>query len=410
VAVCGVEADTGDVERALRSVAETDAGGCARSGGEVSDGEVADHCDVDRSGRWEMRFRNQAPLPHGRGSEGAECRVTLRSRDRKGAVLFAAVSLAVSPTFAQQVVNLPRPPPPPLKTIALPSKSPLVTFRIVFTTGAVFDPPEKPGLANLTAAMIGDAGTRELTYKQLLDALYPMAASVGVIVDKEMTTFSGSTHADNLDAYYKLFKSMLLDPGWREEDFRRVKDAAINAIKVGLRGNNDEELGKEVMYESIYQGSPYAHYNGGSISSLEKMALDDGKGFYKANYTQANLAIGLAGGYSPAFLETMQKDFRALPAGTPTRLVIKKMADIPKTRVVIVDKDTRSVAFSIGYPIDVLRGSMDYAALLLVSSYLGQHRMSSAHLYQRMRELRGLNYGDYAYVEYFPRGMFLMEP
>jgi zinc protease len=75
-----------------------------------------------------------------------------------------------------------------------------------------------------------------------------------------------------------------------------------------------------------------------------------------------------------------------------------------------VDKDTRSVAFSIGYPIDVLRGSKDYAAMLLVSSYLGQHRMSSGVLYQTMRESRGLNYGDYAYIEYFPRGMFLMEP
>ena len=27
-----------------------------------------------------------------------------------------------------------------------------------------------------------------------------------------------------------------------------------------------------------------------------------------------------------------------------------------------------------------------------------------------MRELRGLNYGDYAYVEYFPRGMFQFQP
>jgi zinc protease len=31
-------------------------------------------------------------------------------------------------------------------------------------------------------------------------------------------------------------------------------------------------------------------------------------------------------------------------------------------------------------------------------------------LYQQMREKRGLNYGDYAYIEYFPRGMFRMEP
>jgi zinc protease len=292
----------------------------------------------------------------------------------------------------------------------MPSRSPLVTFRIVFTTGAAFDPAGKPGLANLTASMIADGGTRQMTYKQIVDALYPMASGVGSTVDKEMTTFSGATHVDNLDAYYKILKSMLLDPGWREEDFRRVKDAAINAIKVGLRGNNDEELGKEVLYENIYAGSPYGHFNGGSISVLEKLTLDDVKEFYKAQYTQANLVIGIAGGYSPEFLEGMKKDFRALPVGNPSRIVIKKVADIPKTRVVIVDKDTRSVAYSIGYPIDVLRGSKDYAALLLISSYLGQHRMSSGVLYQRMREARGLNYGNYSYIEYFPRGMFLMEP
>jgi zinc protease len=83
---------------------------------------------------------------------------------------------------------------------------------------------------------------------------------------------------------------------------------------------------------------------------------------------------------------------------------------VEKSRIVIVDKDTRSVAYSIGYPILVTRARPDYAALLLVSSYLGQHRMSSGVLYNRLREKRGLNYGDYAYIEYFPRGMFLMEP
>src|ERR1035437_10013658 len=108
----------------------------------------------------------------------------------------------------------------------------------------------------------------------------------------------------------------------------------------------------------------------------------------------------------------MKKDFAALPATAgpqPAKAAASTADTIERTRVVIVDKDTRSVAFSIGYPIDVTRARPDYAALLLVSSYLGQHRMGGV-LYDRMREMRGLNYGDYAYIEYFPRGMFLIEP
>ena len=36
--------------------------------------------------------------------------------------------------------------------------------------------------------------------------------------------------------------------------------------------------------------------------------------------------------------------------------------------------------------------------------------MSGGRLFQRIREIRGINYGDYAYIEYFPRGGCLMEP
>ena len=68
------------------------------------------------------------------------------------------------------------------------------------------------------------------------------------------------------------------------------------------------------------------------------------------------------------------------------------------------------MAYSLGFPIDVKRGDPDYPALLLMQSYLGPHRMSGGRLFQRIREIRGINYGDYAYIEYFPRGMNLMEP
>jgi zinc protease len=300
--------------------------------------------------------------------------------------------------------------PAQIRLVAMPSKSPLVTFRIVFTTGSASDPGDKPGLAYLTAMMLSDGGTKEMTYKQIVDAMFPMAASLSAQVDQEMCTFSGTTHVDNIDQYYKLLRDMLLDPGWREDDFQRIKDDAINDLRVGLRGNNDEELGKEVLYQNIYHDTRYGHYSGGAVASIEKITLADVRQFYRAQYTQGRLILGIAGGYSQAFLDNMKKDFRKLPESASLQPRIAPPAQIDATRVVIIDKDTRSVAFSIGFPIELTRSSPDYAAMLLVSSYLGQHRMSSGVLYDSMREKRGLNYGDYAYIEYFPRGMFLMEP
>ena len=297
-----------------------------------------------------------------------------------------------------------------IRTAALPGKSPLVTLRLVFTTGSASDPADKPGAAYLTAMMLANGGTRELAYKQIVDAMYPMAAGVSAQVDKEMTTFSGETHIDNLDAYYKLFRAMLLDPGWRTDDFTRVKSNAINFLRVALRGNNDEELGKEVLYQTIYAGTPYGHYAAGTVPAIEKMTLDDLKSFYRTHYAQSNLIIGTAGGYPAEFPAAMKKDFAALPPSATPGPRVKNPPAPAANRLVIVDKDTRSVAYSLGYPIDVKRGDPDFPALLVAQSYFGQHRISGGRLYDRMREARGLNYGDYAYIEYFPSGMFRFEP
>ncbi len=56
------------------------------------------------------------------------------------------------------------------------------------------------------------------------------------------------------------------------------------------------------------------------------------------------------------------------------------------------------------------RGDPDYPALLVMQSYFGQHRESGGRLFQRIRGIRGINYGDYDYIEYFPGGSYLLEP
>jgi zinc protease len=298
---------------------------------------------------------------------------------------------------------------PQPRVVQLPGKSPLVTLRFVFATGSASDPQDKPGAAHLTGELLGNGGTKDLTYKQIVDALYPMAASVDVYSDKEMTTFVGETHADNLDKFYSLMRDMILHPGWRADDFERVRDDSVNELKVSLRSNNDEELAKEELYNIIYSNGAYGHENLGTVSALRKMTLADLQTFYKQHYSQSNLIIGIAGGYPPEFLERVKRDFAALPATSPVSANIAP-APITHNHVTLIQKDTRSVAWSLGYPLDVKRGDPDFPALLLTSSWLGQHRESGGRLFGRMRELRGLNYGDYAYIEYFPRGMFRFEP
>jgi zinc protease len=182
-------------------------------------------------------------------------------------------------------------------------------------------------------------------------------------------------------------------------------------LKTSLRSGNDEELGKEVLYTMIYPSThSYGHQNMGAIGALEKLTIKDVRDFYQNNFTQANLVIGLAGGYPDKFPAQVQADFAKLPKGSPNGLKLSLPTQTAGTKIEIVQRETRSTAVSLGFPINVTRPNKDWPALAVVASYFGQHRSSNSYLYQRLREARGLNYGDYAYVEYFPRGMFQFEP
>ena len=298
-----------------------------------------------------------------------------------------------------------------VETAELPNNSPLIDFRILFNVGAAVDPPGKEGLARLTADMISSAGSATQTYDQIQEKLFPMSAGLSSQVDKEITVFAGQVHADFLLDYYRVIRDMILKPGWRESDFERVKSNLINYIRINLRDNNDEELGKEVLYEFIYGNThPYGHLSAGHIKSIENISLDDIKEFYEKYYTRNNLVFGIAGNYGESFYQQMCTDFESLSPQPVSADPIPAPPEIKGMEALIVEKDTRATAISFGFPVMINRSHPDFAALWLVRSYFGEHRSQNSYLYNKIREQRGMNYGDYAYIEYFPGGMFRMYP
>ena len=102
-----------------------------------------------------------------------------------------------------------------MKVIAMRDGSPLVTIQVVFGTGSAQDPAGQGGAAWMATAMLASGGSRTLTYKQILDALFPMGVTVASQVDKEMMGFTAEVHADHLEEFYRMFSGMILDPGWR---------------------------------------------------------------------------------------------------------------------------------------------------------------------------------------------------
>ena len=328
------------------------------------------------------------------------------SRRLAGVVLLLALSAGVAGSgtaIAQKTYQAPaaNTAGAGIEVVELPSaSSPLVSIRLQFRAGSIDDPAGKEGLASLTAAMVSDAGTQKRSYTDLVEALYPMAASIDGRTDREVTLIAGTVHRDKLADYTALLEEAILRPGFAQADFDRNKEQLLARLTNSLR-SNDEALGLELIQDEIYQGHPYGHSPVGTVEGLKSITLADVKAFYKQHYTQSRLMLGVAGGYPKDYVARLKQDLGPLPQGEKESKRLPPPPAVTGRNITLVEKQTGSVGIHFGFPLPINRADADYYPLMVANSFLGEHRTMNGRLMQQLRGKRGLNYGDYSYIEYW---------
>jgi zinc protease len=285
--------------------------------------------------------------------------------------------------------------------VALHTDSPIVAIRLMFRVGSIDDPAGKEGLAALTAMTVGQGGTTRRTYTEIIEALYPMAAQIGVNTDREVTVFAGQVHREKLADFGALLHEVLTDPGFRQEDVERNREQLLAYLTTTLRSANDELLGLELIQQEIYENHPYEHSPAGTVQGLRNITVDDVRAFYRQQFTRDNLSVGIAGGYPDTFEAQVRERLQRLPEGGPPAAPVPAPSPSKGRNISIYEKNTDSVAIHIGFPLSISREDPDYYALMVANSYFGEHRTFHGRLMQQLRSLRGLNYGDYSYIEYW---------
>ena len=288
-----------------------------------------------------------------------------------------------------------------LRFVTLPAnQNPAISLRFAFETGFADDPATRHGLTALAARFVAEGGTSSLDSYAFQQKLYPWAAHIGHQVDAELTVFTATIHRDQLEEFVPLFTELLSRPRFDAKDFERMRRDAIDDIEKRLRTSDDENLGKEALVELLYADHSYGHYAGGAVAALNAMTLDEVKAHAKTVFSRARLVVGLAGGYPASARATLETHLAALPEGH-RRVAVPPAAVKPGAKMLIVEKDAPAVAFSLGAHVKYGRDDADFFALMVGLSAFGEHRQFHGRLMQRLREQRGLNYGDYAYGEFF---------
>ncbi len=148
--------------------------------------------------------------------------------------------------------------------------------------GSNYDPEGKAGLAELTAALVGE-GTRQRTAEQLESELDKLGSSVRFSAGRNYSKLMVSTLTKNLGETLKIAREQLEDPAFNQADFDRVKRQVLEGIT--FDHNSPQWMARQATREVLYGGTRWEQPSDGTTESVKRLTLDDVKAFYKTHYT-----------------------------------------------------------------------------------------------------------------------------
>jgi zinc protease len=282
---------------------------------------------------------------------------------------------------------------------------PIVIVRVAVDAGAVLDPPDQAGVANLTALLL----TRGSTTRTALEADRAIEFVGGSLEGEGGRDASGLTLSvlrKDLSLGLDLLADALRRPVFPDAEFERKREE----VRASVRRSEEDPgaVAGRAFRRLVFPGHPYGRPVSGTEASLAGTMRAHVVAFHQAAYRPERTIVAVAGDVTAAEvraeLGARLGDWVATGAAPSPPWPVALGAP-PRTDTV---QRTLTQASIILGQATVTRRHPDFYPLLVASQVLGGG--SSSRLYTRIREERGLAYSVYAqYATARLAGLFLVE-
>jgi len=271
--------------------------------------------------------------------------------------------------------------------------SPSVVISGYLACGGLFDPGEKLGLGDFTAAALM-RGTAKRDFQAIYDALESAGASLGFNGATHTTSFSGKALAEDLPLLMELLAEALLEPIFPGQQVARLKAQLLTGL--AMRAQNTRDMASLTFDQLVYRNHPYSHPEDGFPETVEQIHREDLMAFHQKNYGPEGMVIAIVGAVDPvdavqwvrAALGNWKNSQQMMPPELPP---LAPLQDTNTQKFTIPGKSQSDLVVGTAGP---PRSAPDFIAASLGNSVLGQFGMMG-RIGDVVREQAGLAY--YAY-------------
>uniref|UniRef100_UPI001F5883E0 M16 family metallopeptidase n=1 Tax=Anaeromyxobacter oryzisoli TaxID=2925408 RepID=UPI001F5883E0 len=267
---------------------------------------------------------------------------------------------------------------------------PIVALHLVVDAGGIHDPPNLPGLASFTAAMLTEGGTRTRTPTRISDQVGFLGASLGGGATQDSAFLSGAVLSRHLPELLDIFADVAMNPAFPRKDFLRVQDQREVTL---VQQRDQPPIVATKAFTDVFWGggNPYGHYVLGTEASVAATTPGDLARLHARLWRPENAELVVVGDVTEAALRplldrtigawkrgTAAPPLRPQPVAAPHRALLVEKAEAPQSSLLL------------GMP-GVERASKDYVAASVLFQVLGGG--TSSRLFRNLREEKGYTYG-----------------
>jgi zinc protease len=269
------------------------------------------------------------------------------------------------------------------------SSSGSIVIRGSLPAGGLFDPDEKLGLADFTAAALM-RGTQRSTFQEIYDELESIGASLGFSGGTHLVSFGGRALVEDLDTLLTRLTEALYQPVFPEEHVERLRTQLLTSL--AIRAQDTAEMASLAFDQIVYRNHPYRRPEDGYPETVQAIQRADLVEFHRGHYGPEGMIIAIVGGIEPE--QAVQKiakalgDWRQLQQPSPELPAVEPLEQESYCHIELPGKSQTDLVIGVAGP---ARSSPVYMTASLCNHILGQFGMMG-RLGETVREKAGLAY------------------
>ena len=266
-----------------------------------------------------------------------------------------------------------------------------VSIGIWWKAGSRYENAGNNGICHFIEHMLFK-GTHRRTAYDIAREIDAVGGSINAFTTREYTCLYVRVLRKDLDIALDIMSDMHLNSTFADEDIEKERYVITQEIK--MTEDSPEEYIYDMFNASYYKGHALGMPVLGTEKTVQSLGTDVIKGYFREHYDAGNTIITMSGRVNhEACVESIARYFSGTPCGASRTIALT--APDAASGIDIYEKDLEHVYMCMGTD-GVSQVDRRRYMLYILNAVMGG--AMSSHLFQEIREKRGLVYNIYSYV------------